>query len=191
MTRRHDKVAVAERPWTEAQWRNFLHDARQAVAARTVVSSTDVADARRVGLRASAPVDDDEGGTLLVALPAFRVARDFALAVAAMTEQASRRGERRFWLGLASEAVSIAQHIAGGHGLGYEDEHLCGNIVECGEALTHTERCIGLLQSIRGDGGDEGLDALLGSAVFVRLTLQARITALRQRVWWEDRRSAA
>jgi len=76
----------------------------------------------------------------------------------------------------------IAAHIAGGHGIGYEDEFICGNIVKCKLALACTDECITVLNELVTTGPK--VNALLSQARFVRSLIERRISELRKRVWW-------
>ncbi len=196
-----------ELPWTEAEWERFIR-AHDAPRARMVpVLDEDLALARELGLSelpvaptiAEARREDfgDEEFAQIRYIPAFRLAFDFADEIHRTWEAAQARPAEPTELvnllgDLAAEAQCIAQQIASGHGIGYEDHHICGNIVKCREALRHVERSIVLLQRLRSKAtGDRRLDDLLATAVFMRLALQERIAALRTRVWWDDRRTTA
>lgn len=188
------------RPWTEAEWERFLRDQRRPA---TLAPSPD--DARlldELALRpspAAGPADPtgDETDVPIRDISAYRLARDFALSVREVIEERCRPAVMRettvrFWSELAAETQRIVQYVVSGHGLGYEDEHICGNIVQCRAALDHAERSIRLLEQQRdGRTGDATLDELLGNAVFVREELERRIDRLRRRVWWDTGGSTA
>ena len=76
----------------------------------------------------------------------------------------------------------IAAHVAGGHGIGYDDEVICGNIVKCKLALACTDECITVLREL--SIACSGVKVLLSQAVSVRSFIHRRITELREKVWW-------
>jgi len=175
------------RPWTEAEWERFIREQDQR-ALRPTWEADDVDTLRELGLRptdSAAPREEpqEECATQIRFIPAFRLARDFAVKVDNLC-QTDPSGTT--WDSLHAEAQRVAFHIASGHGLGYEDSHICGNIVKCRDALSGIERSIALLQRLRSAAPGAEIDGLLGSAVFLRQALQERIATLRTRVWWDD-----
>ena len=78
-------------------------------------------------------------------------------------------------------ALRIPADIAGGDGLGYEPDTLCGNIVKNRWALAHAEKAEQILLSFPAS---EDLRPLLEKVKPVKLELQNRIAELRSRVWW-------
>lgn len=90
----------------------------------------------------------------------------------------------------ALQAVSLSSmvpaKIAGGHGMGYERDALCGNIAYCKRALKCLARCVNALESVRAKAiADIGsVDALVASAADVGKAVEARIDELRSQVWW-------
>lgn len=176
------------RPWTEAEWERFIREQDQLAAARPTWDADDVETLRELGLRptdSAAPAQEplDECAAQIRFIPAFRLARDFAAEVDSLGT-IHRQGET--WRSLHAEAQRVAFHIASGHGLGYEDSHICGNIVKCRDALRGIERSIALLHSLQSAAPGHEIDDLLGTAVFVRQALMQRIATLRTRVWWDD-----
>ncbi len=193
------------RPWTEAEWERFIREHEGRPAEPPAADWDDEALLVQLGLsepdlpgpdRSEGLREDfgDEEGAQIRHIPAFRLAHEFAAAVRAQHEAelgtaGSAAWRDACWADLVGEALLVAQQIASGHGLGYEDDHICGNIVKCRDGLAHVERGISLLQRLRnGDRDRQALDHLMGTAVFMRMVLQQRITALRQRVWWDDLR---
>jgi hypothetical protein len=86
----------------------------------------------------------------------------------------------------AAQMMVATAKIANGHGMGYEDEVLCGNIVQCKRALAAAltcERALGSLMK-RGLLSSGGGKKLLAEAEAARLAIEARIVELRKRVWW-------
>ncbi|MCC7494736.1 MAG: hypothetical protein IT204_20425 [Fimbriimonadaceae bacterium] len=191
-----------EPPWTEAEWERFIRDHDAAVAARGVSPEADVRVFRELGLRGEARPGDlqrehfgDEEYAELRFIPAFRLAASLAAAVEAGWTAERGRAVVRIWIeplwaDLSAATGRVAAAIAAGHGIGYEEAHICGNIVKCREAYRHLERAIALIQRLREVAGhDVKLDELLGTAVFIRQALRERISALRHRVWWDDQRA--
>lgn len=86
---------------------------------------------------------------------------------------------------LYQHALRVPADIAGGHGLGYEEETLCGNIVKNRWALQHTQAARQLLMDwiqktkppVPPSGLVKKIDEMIGG-------LSERIQSLRSRVWW-------
>ena len=89
------------------------------------------------------------------------------------------------------EAVSggrtVAAKIAGGHGMGYDDDTLCGNIVCCKRSLAAANECLRGLHSLldRRVIPAEVLDPLIEECKEVRALVEEHIAQLRSRVWWQ------
>lgn len=85
------------------------------------------------------------------------------------------------------DSMVIAAKIAGGHGMGYEDDALCGNIVNCKRSLAAAERCLAALQSLQETGRAPGdvVNPLAEEGVEVKRLIEEHIAELRSRVWWE------
>ena len=83
--------------------------------------------------------------------------------------------------------VSVAAKIAGAHGMGYDDESLCGNIVCCRRALEEGERGVVALESIAAKGlvEKEMIGPFIEEGHQVLALVQEHITELRSRVWWD------
>jgi hypothetical protein len=86
-------------------------------------------------------------------------------------------------LGLLTAACG---KIANGHSLGYEDQVLCGNIVQCRRALAATRDCAGRLEQLVQQRvlGPRLAEALLGDVRAASQTIEQHIAELRRRVWW-------
>ena len=82
---------------------------------------------------------------------------------------------------------TIAAKIAGAHGMGYEDDVLCGNIVCCKRSLAATNECLRGLQSlhVRSAVPAKVLDPLIQECKEVRALVEEHIEQLRSRVWWQ------
>ncbi len=76
--------------------------------------------------------------------------------------------------------------IAGGHGIGYDDRAICGNIVYNRLALNANERCQEALQALVDKGiiAKALLESLMPDLLEARRSIQHRIAELRSRVWW-------
>ena len=83
-------------------------------------------------------------------------------------------------------AHMVAAKIAGGHGIGYERDSLCGNIANCKRALRNVQSCIEQI----GDLQDQGIlpagqvERLRAEAEDVEDGLSRWIESLRARIWW-------
>ena len=90
-------------------------------------------------------------------------------------------------LGRAMIGVHIAAaKIAGGHAMGYEDEVICGNIVNCRRGLAGVIDAETALAELRERGviPPELADELLPEVRRVKRLVEERIAELRERVWW-------
>ncbi|MEW6355351.1 MAG: hypothetical protein AB1696_03420 [Planctomycetota bacterium] len=82
----------------------------------------------------------------------------------------------------------IGAKIAGGHGMGYEDDVLCGNICCCKRSLEAADRCLGELERAKALGAAprEVIEPLITEGREVRRLVAEWITELRGRVWWDS-----
>jgi hypothetical protein len=85
-----------------------------------------------------------------------------------------------------SHSLRAAPKIAGGHGMGYEDDAICGNIVYNRIALDSVQTTEAELTWLRDHGKlPTGVAAqCLTPLGQVRAALEARIAELRAKVWW-------
>ncbi len=81
-------------------------------------------------------------------------------------------------------AGKIGANLAGGHGLGYDDEFICGNIVKCRWALSDCEFCREMLEQLHQQTGNEAYAQLAAEGQRIADAISERIARLRQRVWW-------
>jgi hypothetical protein len=81
-------------------------------------------------------------------------------------------------------AGKVGANLAGGHGLGYEEDTLCGNIVKCRWALSDCEFCREMLEQLHQKTGERVYAGLVEESRELAETLRERIARLRQRVWW-------
>jgi hypothetical protein len=118
----------------------------------------------------------------LDAIPAYQMAMSLTLDMIETFKQSAQTND--VIDDFISHVLRIASHIAGGHGLGYEEDALCGNIVKNCWALEHAvqaenclERCPAMISGLKL----QGFSAQLHS---IQLELKQRICELRAKVWW-------
>jgi hypothetical protein len=107
-----------------------------------------------------------------------RLARDFAVRILRFEE---RKGLPEILLLTAS---NIGVNLAGGHGLGYDEDTLCGNIVKCRWALADCEFCRELFEQLVEKTGEAEYVTLADESRALSSAIQERIERLRCRVWW-------
>lgn len=120
-------------------------------------------------------------------ISAYHLAFDFALAVMdyLKIDHGEKGPEDSLKQEFAHHAMRIAADIAGGHGLGYEDETLCGNIVKNRWALQHAREAEHVVRKMLSQHpGSPELLKFLSSLDRIREELTKRIADLRSRVWW-------
>ncbi len=85
-----------------------------------------------------------------------------------------------------SSSLVVAAKIAGGHGMGYDDDVLCGNIVCCKRALEASARSVAALEELLrlGTVPKETIEPLLDEGRAIHLLVEQHIAELRSRVWW-------
>jgi len=81
-------------------------------------------------------------------------------------------------------AGKVGANLAGGHGLGYDDESICGNIVKCRWALSDCEFCREMLEQLHQNTGQEVYGQLVDDSRKLAELIRERIARLRKRVWW-------
>lgn len=81
-------------------------------------------------------------------------------------------------------APKVGANLAGGHGLGYDEETLCGNIVKCRWALADCEFCREMLEHLVQRTGREVYRKLAAQSLQLSNQIRERVTRLRSRVWW-------
>ena len=107
-----------------------------------------------------------------------RQARDFACRVFDL-EKVPTNGELLFL-----SAGKVGANLAGGHGLGYDDESICGNIVKCRWALSDCEFCREMLEQLHQKTGEPVYNELTQDSRKLAELIRDRIVRLRKRVWW-------
>ena len=81
-------------------------------------------------------------------------------------------------------AGKVGANLAGGHGLGYDDESICGNIVKCRWALSDCEFCREMLEQLHQRTGQKTYAKLVEESRRLADAVRERIARLRKRVWW-------
>ena len=135
------------------------------------------------------PFDGEEAFVAdLDTIPAYREAQDFALRV---DRQLTGRLRERVADDLDAAqavraAVDVTDHLANGHGMGYERDTLCGNIACCNRAGRSLRECLDGLLSVRRRGvlPPSEADELLERGRATYDVVAHRTEDLRRRVWW-------
>lgn len=81
-------------------------------------------------------------------------------------------------------AGKVGSNLAGGHGIGYEDDAICGNIVKCRWALADCEFCREMLGHLHQRTGNAQFEEMHQKAQDLSAAVRDRIERLRKRVWW-------
>ena len=81
-------------------------------------------------------------------------------------------------------ASQVGAHLAGGHGLGYDDDAICGNIVKCRWALADCEFCREMLEHLHAGTGQAEFEEMRRKSQELSVAIRERIVRLRKRVWW-------
>ena len=81
-------------------------------------------------------------------------------------------------------AGKVGANLAGGHGLGYDDDSICGNIVKCRWALSDCEFCREMLEQFHERTNDPRYSELIAQSHHLADLIRERIARLRKRVWW-------
>jgi hypothetical protein len=108
-----------------------------------------------------------------------KLARRFAVDVFELGDDLPLNAELLFL-----SAGKVGANLAGGHGLGYDDDAICGNIVKCRWALSDCEFCREMLEQLHEKTGDERYAKLVEDSRALSESISDRITRLRKRVWW-------
>jgi len=137
------------------------------------------------------PFPEDEDEREVKKIPAYAISDRAAEAVREALKP-YERGEQadedigdligQAWIGIH---ISCAK-ISGGHAMGYDDDVLCGNIVNNKRALDGAQQSIGAFEELKTRGV---LPAALVDGIMPMLreaeqAIQARIAELRSKVWW-------
>jgi hypothetical protein len=88
------------------------------------------------------------------------------------------------------EAISassiVSAKIAGGHGMGYGKDSLCGNIANCKRSLKNAGKCIYSLELVRANAlfPESEMNILISEAIKVEREVIKWIEELRSKIWW-------
>jgi hypothetical protein len=123
-------------------------------------------------------------------LPAYRRSFDWSIRVfEALKPEFGKLGDNldELLTQTICDAQVVAAKIAGGHGMGYEDESLCGNIVCCKRALEAAKRSLQSLSELSHNHPplSAPLAPLLQEGQEIERLVEYHIAELRARVWWE------
>ena len=138
------------------------------------------------GVEPEEPVIDEKGD--FRDIPVYQLAYAFANAVLDYLKrfEHEQRGQNPVREQFCLHTLRIAADIAGGHGLGYQEDTLCGNIVKNRWALGHAREAQRLLKLLTDrEGADSTSEALRAQLPPIMKTLEERITELRAKVWWD------
>ena len=81
-------------------------------------------------------------------------------------------------------AGKVGANLAGGHGLGYDEDSICGNIVKCRWALADCEFCREMLEQLHQRTPEPKYAELIEESRRLAESVRDRIARLRKRVWW-------
>ncbi len=89
-------------------------------------------------------------------------------------------------LAAISASSKVSAKIAGGHGMGYKRDTLCGNIANCKRSLKNARVCIYSLEILRAKSifPGSGINILISEAIKVEREVLKWIEYLRSRIWW-------
>jgi hypothetical protein len=190
-----------ERYWTEAEWeQSMLENERLMDKYQKVWEEQEVvegpAQEPEAAEASGEPKEDDapllEPGDREIddvrEIPAYQLALGFAHAALDYMKrfEHEQRGQNPLREQFCLHALRIAADIAGGHGMGYEEDVLCGNIVKNRWALGHAQEAARILKVLmERDGSDPESSALLAKLPPIIKALEERIAELRTKVWWD------
>lgn len=119
-------------------------------------------------------------------VPAYTRAHDFVMSLMDRYDKLKRWGKDEDLREALFAAQMVPAQIAGGHGIGYERDALCGNIANCKRAMQNMQNCLAHLQRVveRSIIDANEAKAMLAEAEEVNIILSGWIEELRARVWW-------
>jgi len=120
-------------------------------------------------------------------IPAYRVANDFAGRLEdALRRHAPQSISNEEVRNILFAAQMAPAQIAGGHGIGYDRDSLCGNIANCKRALHSFSGCLDSLHELqeRQVLPPSTVNELRAAATSVATAIEHWIESLRARVWW-------
>jgi hypothetical protein len=86
-----------------------------------------------------------------------------------------------------SRSLIVAAKIAAAHGMGYDEDALCGNIVCCKRSLEAAQRSVTALEELARQGTVPAttITPLLEEGREICTLVEQHIAELRSRVWWQ------
>lgn len=194
-----DRILAREMGW---DWLNEALDEQEAARAAgeldaeeeekheiPVVEESDNTAGDTDALAADPFDEEDECDTI----PAYRLAFDVGMKIHdalkpwMSKETNPKDDDHDERLGQAYIGCHIAAaKISGGHAMGYDEDVLCGNIVNCKRGLAGAEQSEQAFLELKQEGvlPPELVDALLPDVRAVIEAVKARIEELRAKVWW-------
>jgi hypothetical protein len=136
------------------------------------------------------PFDDDDDD--VKEIEAYRksmvAAESIHRALKSELEKPADSGDEEIGEAFINAHIACAK-IVGGHGMGYDDDVLCGNIVCNKIALAANKRCEEALLALRERKviPADVIDPLLPDLLEARASLEQRIAELRSKVWWDKK----
>src|SRR5262245_20106133 len=131
--------------------------------------------------------DKDEAA--LRPIPAYTRGFEFGLKVHRLLKKLMKEtdGEDEDGIEAVSNGFLIAAKIAGAPGMGYADDMVCGNIVNCKRSLAAANEWLAALERLkeRKVVPPTKLEAVLAEAREVRGLVEQHIAELRGRAWWQ------
>lgn len=186
-----DQIIGREMGWDEtepeagAPWLRELEQQAGTEAGAEAWSRSEGAEEASASIHAQLDAED----AALNSVPAYREALAFGdavrLAIMAMPQDAETEPDDDL-IQTLTQALTIAAKVAAGHGIGYHDHVLGGNIAQCRRAIAAAEACAVSLQCITQKRliESEAASRLQQQLTGVRDTLGIRLKELRSRVWW-------
>jgi hypothetical protein len=132
--------------------------------------------------------DDDDVKEIEAYAKSMTAAERIHKALKTELEKPADSGDEEIGEAFINAHIACAK-IAGGHGMGYDDDVLCGNIVCNKIALAANKRCEEALLALRERKviPAETIDPLLPDLLEARASIEQRIAELRSKVWWDKK----
>jgi hypothetical protein len=140
-------------------------------------------------------IEDDPDAADLIAsfeqirdIDAYRESHDFAVRLEECLAKSNPEWiEDEDARGMVFSAQMVPAQIAGGHGIGYGRDSLCGNIANCKRALDSLRTCLEQFHHLRDRGVLASQDAALieEAAQCVTQEIGRWVENLRARIWWQ------
>ncbi len=202
-----------EKPWTEEQWEAFMKRQDLKAARFGEILETVIDDPNRYEIIEKEMGWDMENGPAveipeltqdeeeeinqqmkqedeaLERIPAYQKSMEVATKVQRLLKPLFKNGEDDPDEDISdalSGAYIPAAKIAGGHGMGYDDDVLCANIVNNKIALAANKTCQKALKSIRDRKmlPAKKVNDVLKHVEEAGSLIEGRIADLRSKVWW-------